>query len=194
MDGAARMTRYTIKDGKPFGYDDSQNELYENRIASEGHVPATKADVDALNPVTLHELASAAMALVNAEYTKRMGAIADAYPLHERESWPVQLQEARMVMDYVDANVPVPETIRAPWIDQCAAQRGLTREDLAARIVVKDAGYRQISGFLSGVRQKHEDEISTLLAAGEESREALQNYWYLEGWEVDQEEVVEEVT
>lgn len=138
---------------------------------------------------TLEQLAKSAIANVNAEYTKRMGAIADAYPLHERESWPVQLQEARMVMDYVDASVPVPETVQTPWIDQCAAQRGLTRTELAARIVAKDAGYRQISGFLSGVRQKHEDEIGALLAAGEESREALQDYWYLEGWEVLQETV-----
>ena len=187
---------FTIKDGQIFGYTETQQALYEQRIAHEGHAPLSDAEaLTILSPAkTLQELANAAMAQVNAEYTKRMGAIADAYPLHERESWPVQLQEARMVMDYVDANVPVPETIRTPWIDQCAAQRGLTREELAARIVAKDAGYRQISGFLSGVRQKHEDEISTLLAAGEESREALQNYWYLEGWEVDQEEVVEEVT
>lgn len=134
---------------------------------------------------TLEQLAKSAIAAVNAEYTKRMGAIADAYPLHERESWPVQLQEARMVMDYVDANVPVPETVQTPWIEQCAAQRGLTREELAARIVAKDGGYRQVSGFLSGVRQKHEDEIDALLAAGVLSREALQNYWYLEGWDVE---------
>lgn len=143
-------------------------------------------------PKTLQELAAAAMAQVNAEYTLRMGAIADGYPLHERESWPVQLQEARAVMDYVDADAPVPEALKTPWIDQCAAQRGLAREELAARIVAKDAGYRQISGFLSGVRQKHEDEIAALLAAGEESREALQDYWYMEGWDIEQEPASED--
>lgn len=179
--------QFTLKDGQVFGYDESQQALYEHRIANEGHESISEADaLVTLNPPkTLQELAGNAMTQVNAEYTKRMGAIADAYPLHERESWPVQLQEARMVMDYVDASVPVPETVRTPWIDQCAAQRGLTREELAARIVAKDAGYRQISGFLSGVRQKHEDEIGALLAAGEESREALQNYWYLEGWDAE---------
>lgn len=146
-------------------------------LVESGREPPAGAIPIAAPVPTLQELASAAMTQVNAEYTKRMGAIADAYPLHERESWSVQLQEARELQSN-----PAAQT---PWIDQCAAQRGLSREVLAARIVAKDAGYRQISGFLSGVRQKHEDEIGALLAAGEESREALQNYWYLEGWEVE---------
>lgn len=134
-----------------------------------------------LNPSkTLAELASAAQALVNAEYSRRMGAIADAYPLHERESWPVQLQEARDLMLY--AGLPVPNNIKTPWIDQCAQQRGMDRMELAARIVAKDEGYRQISGFLSGVRQWHEDCIDLLLEDGEEAREELQVYNHLQGW------------
>lgn len=135
-------------------------------------------------PKTLQELAAAAMAQVNAEYTRRMGAIADDYPLHERESWPVQLQEARELQSDPDAVTP--------WIDLCAAQRGMTREELAGRIVAKDLAYREVSGFLTGVRQKHEDEIAALLAAGEESREALQDYWYMEGWDIEQEPASED--
>lgn len=178
---------YTVKDSQIFGYDESQQALYEQRIASEGHEAISEVEVQAIlnPPKTLQELASAAMAEVNAEYTARMGAIAEAYPLHERESWPVQLQEARLVMDYVDVDAPVPETVKTPWIDHCAAQRGIPREELARRIVAKDLDYRKVSGFLTGVRQKHEDEIAALLAAGEESREALQDYWYMEGWDVD---------
>ena len=140
--------------------------------------------LDHLNPVkTLAELASAAQALVNAEYSRRMGAIAEAYPLHERESWPVQLQEANLLLLYADTAVPVPETVKTPWIDQCAHQRGLDRMELAARIVAKDEGYRTVSGFLTGVRQWHEDCIDMLLQDGEDAREALQGYDYLQGWE-----------
>lgn len=178
---------YTIKNGEIFAYEQSQKNLYDVRVEHEGHdpIPAAAALEILSPPKSLQDLASAAMALVNAEYTRRMSAIATPYPPLERESWPIQLQEARMVMDYVSANVPVPDVVQTAWIDQCAAQRGLTREELAQRIVAKDAGYRQISGFLSGVRQSHEDQIDALLAAGEGSREALQNYSYLEGWDVD---------
>ncbi|MDH0897802.1 hypothetical protein N5C12_00285 [Comamonas aquatica] len=131
---------------------------------------------------SLKELAAAAMGAVNAEYSRRMGAIAEAYPVHERESWPVQLQEANLLLSYADV-VPIPETVKTPWIDQCAYQRGLDRMELAARIVAKDEGYRTVSGFLSGVRQWHEDCIDLLQQEGEEGREALQGYDHLQGWE-----------
>jgi len=145
--------------------------------------------LDHLNPVkTLAELASAAQALVNAEYSRRMGAIAEAYPLHERESWPVQLQEANLLLSYADV-VPIPETVKTPWIDQCAYQRGLDRMELAARIVAKDEGYRTVSGFLSGVRQWHEDCIDLLLTLGEEARDELQAYDHLQGWERTEEQL-----
>lgn len=175
---------FTIKDGKPYGYDESQQSLYEYRIANEGHKPIPEADALAIlnPPKLLQELASAAMAQVNAEYTRRMGAIAEAYPVHERESWPVQLQEANLLLSYADV-VPIPETVKTPWIDQCAYQRGLDRMELAARIVAKDEGYRTVSGFLTGVRQWHEDCIAMLLQDGEDAREALQGYDHLQGWE-----------
>ena len=172
--------KYTIKDGQPYGYEESQQSLYEQRIAHEGHIAIPEADVlTILNPPkSLQALANLALSLVNAEYTNRMAALAHGYPLLERESWPVQLQEARDAMAFGADAV-------TPWLEQCAALRGLTREELATRIVAKDRAYRQLAGFLSGVRQKHADEIAALLAAGEASRESLQNYWYLEGWEQD---------
>lgn len=178
------MSLYTFKDGAVYHYDDSQQALYDRRIANEGHSQISEADALAiLNPPgTLSELARAAMVLVNAEYSRRMGAIAEAYPLHERESWPVQLQEANLLLSYADV-APIPETVKTPWIDQCAHQRGLDRMELAARIVAKDEGYRTVSGFLTGVRQWHEDCIAMLLQDGEDAREALLGYDHLQGWE-----------
>ncbi|MDH0048625.1 hypothetical protein [Comamonas terrigena] len=127
-------------------------------------------------PSSLKDLADAAMATVNAEYVVRMGAVANAYPLHERESWPIQLAEAKDLMTVGDNAV-------TPWMDQCALQRGLTRLELAQRIVAKDTAYRQVSGFFSGVRQWHEDCIDLLLQQGEEARADLQAYDHLQGWE-----------
>ncbi len=176
--------RLTVKDGQIYGYDESQQALYDSRIAHEGHESISEADALAiLNPSKpLQELASAAMVQVNAEYTRRMGAIAEAYPVHERESWPVQLQEANLLLSY--AGLPIPDSVKTPWIDQCAHQRGLDRMELAARIVAKDEGYRTVSGFLSGVRQWHEDCIDMLLNDGEGARQELQSYDHMQGWEL----------
>lgn len=141
-----------------------------------------------LNPVmALQELAAGAMEAVNAEYINRMGAVASPYPLHERESWPIQLAEAKTVLVYPGGELP--DGVTSPWIDQCAHQRGMTRLELAQRIVAKDTAYRTVSGFLSGVRQWHEDCIDLLLTLGEEARDELQAYDHLQGWERTEEQL-----
>lgn len=173
---------FTIKDGQCFAYLEGQEALYEKRIQEQGHLPLPAADALALltPPKSLQELADAALAAVNAEYIKRMGAVASPYPLHERESWPIQLAEAQTVLLYPGGELP--EGVTSTWIDQCAQQRGLSRLELAQRIVAKDTAYRTVSGFLSGVRQWHEDCVSMLLSLGEEARGELQAYDHLQGW------------
>ena len=107
--------------------------------------------------------------LVNEQYAKRMSAVALPYPQYERESWPMQLQEAQSL-----AADPAAAT---PWIDACAAQRGLECSELAQRILAKDSAYRFISGQLTGARQAHEDAIEAL-----QDLEALRSYDETQGW------------
>ena len=107
---------------------------------------------------------------LTAEYERRMQAIAAGYPPSERESWPVQTSEAYALLD--DATAPT------PWIDAAASARGLARLELAQRIVAKDAQYRVISGTLSGVRQRIEDQID---AAGDDQA-ALKVIDVTQGW------------
>lgn len=166
------MQKHTIKDGKIYGYDSDQIDLYNHRINNEGHEPYEMLPPA---PPELADLAAAAQRKVDAEYTRRMGALANSYPSHERESWPVQLAEAQALQ--------ADEAAATPWIDQCASKRGLERVELAARILQKDAAYRQISGSLTGTRQWHEDQIAALLEQGEGARAALTNYNHLQGWE-----------
>ncbi|KAA9149677.1 hypothetical protein F3K36_33580 [Delftia sp. BR1] len=80
-----------------------------------------------------------------------MQVIAAGYPLSERESWPVQTEEARAL----EAD-PAAAT---PWIDAAALARGLDRLVLAKRIREKDDKYRQVHGLLTGTRQRIEDQI-----------------------------------
>ena len=107
--------------------------------------------------------------LINEQYAQRMSAVALPYPQYERESWPIQLQEAQaLVADPAAAT---------PWIDACAAQRGLERSELAQRILAKDYAYRFISGQLTGARQAHEDAIEAL-----QDLDALRSYDETQGW------------
>lgn len=117
-------------------------------------------------PVTSDQLRTA----LTAEYERRMQAIAAGYPPSERESWPVQTSEAYALV--ADA------TASTPWIDAAATARGLDRLELAQRIVAKDAQYRIISGTLSGVRQRIEDQID---AVGDDQA-ALQAIDVTQGW------------
>lgn len=107
--------------------------------------------------------------LVNEQYAQRMNAVALPYPQYERESWPMQLQEAQSL-----AADPAAAT---PWIDACAAQRGLECSELAQCILAKDSAYRFISGQLTGARQAHEDAIEAL-----QDLEALRSYDETQGW------------
>lgn len=146
-------------------------------VAQEGHtriwrgewVQVLDADVP---PATAPKVVSAdALRLaLTSEYERRMQAIAAGYPTSERESWPVQTQEAKALL--ADANA------QTPWIDAAATARNIDRIEIANRIVAKDAQYRVFSGTLSGVRQRIEDAID---AAGEDAA-ALQAIDVTAGW------------
>ena len=107
---------------------------------------------------------------LTAEYERRMQTIAAGYPPSERESWPVQTSEAHALL-----SDPATST---PWIDAAATARGVDRLELANRIVAKDAMYRVISGTLSGIRQRIEDQID---AAGDD-QSALKVIDVTAGW------------
>ena len=100
------------------------------------------------------EIAAGLRLALAAEYRKHIQVIAAGYPLSERESWPVQTEEARAL----EAD-PAAAT---PWIDAAALARGLDRLELAARIRAKDADYRQVHGLLTGTRQRIEDQIDAV--------------------------------
>lgn len=120
--------------------------------------------------VKLAELLAAKRSALITEYERRMQAIAAGYPPSERESWPVQTSEAYALLADPQASTP--------WIDAAASARGLDRIELTQRIAAKDAQYRVISGTLSGVRQRIEDQID---AAGDDQA-ALQTIDVTQGW------------
>lgn len=88
---------------------------------------------------------------VNTIYQEKMKVLTSVYPLEERESFDKQVKEAEAFLSDNGA--------RTPWLDACANVRGITKEELANRIIAKDAAFAIMHGTLTGVRQKHEDNI-----------------------------------
>ncbi|MDR0280159.1 MAG: hypothetical protein LBJ37_19980 [Paucimonas sp.] len=100
------------------------------------------------------EIAAGLRQALAAEYRRRIQVIAAGYPLSERESWPVQTEEARALEADPEA--------ATPWVDAAALARGLDRLVLAQRIREKDDKYRQVHGLLTGTRQRIEDQIDAV--------------------------------
>ena len=88
---------------------------------------------------------------LNDLYTSCVTVLESDYPLPERESWHVQVSEAKALTADAEANTP--------WIDAAAQNRGVSRETLADLIIGQDSQYRVLHGALTGKRQAYRDQI-----------------------------------
>lgn len=107
-------------------------------------------------PLTVSELAADKLLSINNECEKDINAIKLGYPNSEVLSWPKQEAEARAYI--------VDSSAATPLLNALSVARGITKADLANRIVVKADQFAQISGMLIGKRQQLEDMINALLA------------------------------
>ena len=88
----------------------------------------------------------------NAAYEAATSALTADYPQLEKDTWPTQNAEA-------EAWVADPVGAATPWIDRAATERGLDREEYIRRTLIKARQFVIMSSFLTGRRQKYEDEI-----------------------------------
>lgn len=88
----------------------------------------------------------------NEAYNRATAALTADYPQLEKDTWPTQNAEA-------EAWVADPVGALTPWIDRAAAERGLDREEYIRRTLIKARQFVIMSSFLTGRRQKYEDEI-----------------------------------
>lgn len=88
----------------------------------------------------------------NASYNAATEALTANYPQLEKDTWPTQDAESRAwLADPVNASTP--------WIARAAAERGLDCEEYLRRTLVKAEQFKVISAFLTGRRQRYEDQI-----------------------------------
>ena len=88
----------------------------------------------------------------NGAYEAATVALTADYPQLEKDTWPTQNEEA-------SAWVADPAGAATPWIDRAAAERGIDREEYIRRTLIKARQFKVMSAFLTGRRQKYEDQI-----------------------------------
>ncbi|WP_322889301.1 MULTISPECIES: hypothetical protein [unclassified Yoonia] len=81
---------------------------------------------------------AARMAAIIAERDRRMSAIASGYSPIERETWPVQVEEAKAIKADPDAVTPM--------LSHLAAARGLTVDQMADRVLDLNAVFATATG------------------------------------------------
>lgn len=88
----------------------------------------------------------------NAAYNAATMTLTADYPQLEKDTWPTQNEEASAwVIDPVGA--------ATPWIDRAASERGVEREEYIRRTLIKARQFKAMSAFLTGRRQRYEDQI-----------------------------------
>lgn len=88
----------------------------------------------------------------NAAYNRATAAITADYPQLEKDTWPTQDKESK-------AWVADPSAALTPWIDRASAIRGIDRDEYLRRTLAKAWQFEVISAYLTGTRQKYEDQI-----------------------------------
>lgn len=146
-------------DGEYFGEWDGTLEEYLAMILSMGDSDIT---IDRLSwePVSITVAKKTAVVANNDAYNAATQAITADYPQLEKDTWPTQDKEIKAYQ----AN---PENALTPWIDIASSVRGLTRIDYIDRTIAKVALFEQTSAYLTGLRQKYEDQIKAATTVAE---------------------------
>ncbi|MDB4308039.1 hypothetical protein N9985_01990 [Gammaproteobacteria bacterium] len=119
---------------------------------TEDGVTTTKAEHEAAYQADLDAKAkAAAIATIEADFAEEVKAITDGYTEDEIKSWSQQLTEATQ---YTADN-----TASTPMLDAMIAETGVTKADLAARILTKAAAYSKAFGEALGKKQKAITEV-----------------------------------
>lgn len=104
-----------------------------------------------VNTMSLEVASAAARRLIHQASASPLQEIMDRYPPHERETWSIQLAQARAFT--ADPNA------ETGMLDTLAEKRGQTRARTAARIIEKAAQFEAMAADVIGTQQAREDAI-----------------------------------
>ena len=107
-------------------------------------------------PLSLEEARVAKLAEVMAGYDAAFAPIEAVYPAKERETWTVQLEEARAVLADPSASTPMLNIMIA------ARGRGESVAEFAQKVMENNTAYRLLAGALTGQQQRMYAEVNAL--------------------------------
>ncbi|EEG10313.1 hypothetical protein [Pseudogulbenkiania ferrooxidans] len=130
-----------------------------------GCVRIGDAEAAALCAPSMDQIRAASLAAINGRASELLANLSAAYPDGEVQSWAQQTREAEALA--VDPGAAT------PMLTAIAASRGLTVEELAARVRAKVQAYAVASGRIIGQRQALEDTIHAVDLSAPDAAEQL---------------------
>lgn len=115
---------------------------------------------------TFEQLKETTLDRINNEYSDRTQVLASGYPENEQKSWPIQVEESKLVLAGEE------DESKTPWISNAAIARGISVLELAQMISAQDTAYRQYHGYLTGTRQR----LRNMIDAVEDGPDASQEF------------------
>ena len=96
---------------------------------------------------------------INAAYDAAMSSLVSTYPSAELLTFGKQETEARSWL--------ADNTISTPLIDALVLGRGIDKAELVRRIIAKSDAFAVATGYITGQRQKYEDQLEAATTAEE---------------------------
>lgn len=125
--------------------------------------PEVVTDEPSTPEPTLEEIKILKLGEINSAYNAATASLVATYPSTELLTFDKQEQEARAW----DAD----NTTSTPLIDALALGRGIDKAELVRRIIAKADAFATATGYLTGQRQKYEDQLEA--ATTKEEIEAI---------------------
>ena len=116
----------------------------------------TPEEVAELTKPPLEATRAEKLAEIMAGYSAAFAPIEAIYPQEERETWPIQLEEARAVLADPGAETPMLSIMVA------VRGKGESVAEFARAVMVNNAAYRQLAAYLTGLQQRMYAEVSAL--------------------------------
>ncbi len=116
-------------------------------------------EVQAVPPKTVEELKITKLSEINVKYDAAASSLVATYPQTELLTFDKQESEARAWL--------ADSSVQTPLIDALAAGRGMDKAELVSRIITKADAFAVATGYLTGQRQKYEDELDAAATAEE---------------------------
>ena len=116
-------------------------------------------EVQAVPPKTVEELKITKLSEINSAYDVSTSGLVATYPQTELLTFDKQESEARAWL--------AASSVETPLIDTLAAGRGMDKAELVSRIITKADAFAVTTGYLTGQRQRYEDQLDAATTAEE---------------------------